>query len=79
MTFDATLPVIRGREDIERNWAGFFKTVGGHYTIVIKDAIPVGDDVVVATDELKITGVGQNADKTVDGRAVITLAKTPDG
>jgi uncharacterized protein (TIGR02246 family) len=72
-------PVIKGREAIERAWAGLFKNMGGHYTIVIKDAIPVGTDVVVATDQLKITGAGQKSDETVNGRAVITLARTPDG
>lgn len=71
--------VSQGREAIERSWAGLFKNVGGHFSVVITDAIPLGSDVVVATDQLTITGAGPNADKTIDGRAVITLAKTPGG
>ena len=75
--FDGT--VAQGREAIERAYAGSLKNQDGHFTIVIKDAIPLGDNVVVATDELKIAGAGQHSDETINGRAVITLAKTPDG
>jgi uncharacterized protein (TIGR02246 family) len=71
--------VSQGREAIERTFAAALKNQGGHYVIVIKDAIPLGSDVVVATDEIKIGGAGQHSDETINGRAVITLAKTPDG
>jgi ketosteroid isomerase-like protein len=43
--------VSQGREAIERTYAAALKNLGGHYTIVIKDAIPLGSDVVVASDE----------------------------
>jgi hypothetical protein len=56
-----------------------FKNVGGHETITVKDAIPAGNDAVVAINEFKIVGDGQNSGKTISGRASITLAKTPDG
>jgi uncharacterized protein (TIGR02246 family) len=75
--FDGML--AQGREAIERSFAGLLKNQGGHFTVVIKDAIPLGDNVVVANDELKIAGAGQHSDETINGRAVITLAKTPDG
>ena len=74
--FDGT--VTQGREAIERVYAGLLKNQGGHFTVVIKDANSLGDNVVVANDELEIRDVGQNHD-TIHGRAVITLAKTPDG
>jgi hypothetical protein len=44
--------VTQGREAIERVYAGLVKDQGGHFTVVIKDAIPLGDNVVVANDEL---------------------------
>ena len=74
--FDGT--VTQGREAIERVYAGLLKSQGGHFTVEIKDANSLGDNVVVANDELEIRDVGQNHD-TIHGRAVITLAKTPDG
>jgi uncharacterized protein (TIGR02246 family) len=70
--------VTQGREAIERTYAATLKNLGGHFTVVIKDAIPLGDSVVVANDEIEIRDAGQNHD-TIRGRAVITLAKTPDG
>ncbi len=72
-------PVVRGREAIERSWAGTFKNIGGHETITIKDVIPAGNNAVVATTEFKLVGSGQNSNKTISGRAAITLVKTPDG
>ena len=71
--------VVQGREAIERSWAELFKNIGGHETITVKDAIPAGNDAVIAVTEFKITGDGQNSGKTISGRASITLAKTPDG
>ncbi|HEX3411733.1 MAG TPA: SgcJ/EcaC family oxidoreductase [Stellaceae bacterium] len=71
--------VSQGREAIERTYAAALKNLGGHFTVVIKDAIPLGDNVVVANDEIKIAGAGQHSDQTINGRAVITLAKTPEG
>jgi uncharacterized protein (TIGR02246 family) len=71
--------VSQGREAIERTYAAALKNVGGHYTILIKDAIPLGSNVVVADDEVKIGGAGQHFDETINVRAVITLVKTPDG
>jgi uncharacterized protein (TIGR02246 family) len=68
-------PIVQGRDAIERSWAGLFKNVGGHETITVKDAIPVGNDVVVAINEFKIAG----GKSTISGRAAITLVKTPDG
>jgi uncharacterized protein (TIGR02246 family) len=47
MTLSANGAVSQGREAIERNYADGLKNLGGHYTIVIKDAIPLGSDVVV--------------------------------
>jgi uncharacterized protein (TIGR02246 family) len=70
--------VTQGREAIERTYAATLKNLGGHFTVLIKDAIPLGDNVVVANDELEIRDAGQNHD-AIRGRAVITLAKTPDG
>jgi uncharacterized protein (TIGR02246 family) len=70
--------VTQGREAIERTYAATLKNLGGHFTVVIKDAIPLGDSVVVANDEIETRDAGQNHD-TIRGRAVITLAKTPDG
>jgi uncharacterized protein (TIGR02246 family) len=72
-------PVVQGREAIERSWAELFKNVGGHETVTVEDAIPAGNDAVVAINEFKIVGDGQNSGKTISGRASITLAKTPDG
>jgi uncharacterized protein (TIGR02246 family) len=72
-------PVVQGREAIEHSWAELFKNVGGHETITVKDAIPAGKDAVVAVTEFKIVGDGQNSEKTISGRASITLAQTPDG
>ena len=60
----------RGREAIEGVYAATLNNLGGHYTIVIKDAIPLSSDVVVATDEVKIAGVGQHSDETIDARAM---------
>jgi uncharacterized protein (TIGR02246 family) len=71
--------VSQGREAIERTYAAALKNLGGHFTVVIKDAIPLGDNVVVASDEIKIAGAGQHSDQTINGRAVITLAKMPEG
>jgi uncharacterized protein (TIGR02246 family) len=71
--------VAQGREAIEHTYAAALKNLGGHFTVVIEDAIPLGDNVVVANDEIKIAGTGQHSDQTINGRAVITLAKTPDG
>ena len=79
IVLDATGTVSLGREAIERSFGEGLKNLGGHYVIVIKDAIPLGSDVVVATDEVKIDGVGQHSDKTINLRAVITLDKTADG
>jgi hypothetical protein len=45
--------VSQGREAIERTYAEGLKNLGGHYTIVIKDA---GSNVVVANDEVKNCG-----------------------
>lgn len=70
--------VTQGREAIERTYAATLKNLGGHFTVLIKDAIPLGDNVVVANDEIEILDAGQNHD-SIRGRAVITLAKTPDG
>jgi ketosteroid isomerase-like protein len=72
-------PIAQGREAIERSWAELFKNVGGHEAITVKDAIPAGNDAVVAINEFKIVGDGQNSGKTISGRASITLTKTPDG
>ncbi len=72
-------PIVQGRDAIERSWAGLFKNIGGHETITVKDAIPAGKDAVVAITEFKIVGDGQNAGKTITGRAAVTLAKTPEG
>ena len=72
-------PIVQGREAIERSWAELFKNVGGHETITVKDAIPAGNDAVVAITEFKIVGDGQNSGKTISGRASIALAKTADG
>jgi uncharacterized protein (TIGR02246 family) len=74
--FDGT--VTQGREAIERVYAGLLKNQGGHFTVVIKDANSLGTNVVVADDELEIRDLGPNRD-TIRGRAVITLAKTPEG
>jgi uncharacterized protein (TIGR02246 family) len=72
-------PVVQGRDAIERSWAELFKNVGGHETVTVKDAIPAGNDAVVAITEFKLVGDGQNSNKIISGRASITLAKTPDG
>lgn len=72
-------PIVQGRDAIERSWAGLFKNIGGHETVTVKDAIPAGKDAVVAITEFKIVGDGQNAGKTISGRASIALANTPDG
>jgi uncharacterized protein (TIGR02246 family) len=79
MVLSANGAVSLGREAIERSYAEGLKNLGGHYVIVIKDAIPLGSDVVVATDDVKVGGVGQHSDGTLNIRAVITLAKTADG
>jgi uncharacterized protein (TIGR02246 family) len=79
MMLSANGAVSQGREAIERSYADGLKNLGGHYVIVIKDAIPLGSDVVVAMDDVKISGVGQHSDETLNIRAVITLAKTADG
>jgi uncharacterized protein (TIGR02246 family) len=72
--------VSRGRGAIERTYAAGLKNLGGHYTIVINDAIPLGSNVVVADDEVKIAGAGRrHSNETINGRAVITLVKTPNG
>jgi uncharacterized protein (TIGR02246 family) len=71
--------VVQGRDAIERSWAELFKNIGGHETITVKDAVPAGNDAVVAITEFKIVGDGQNSNKIISGRASITLAKTPDG
>jgi uncharacterized protein (TIGR02246 family) len=72
-------PVVQGRDAIERSWADLFKNIGGHETITVKDAIPAGNDAVLAITEFKIIGDAQNAGKTISGRASIALAKTSDG
>jgi uncharacterized protein (TIGR02246 family) len=72
-------PIVQGRDAIERSWAELFKNVGGHETITVKDAIPAGNDAVVAITEFKIVGDGANSNKIISGRASITLAKTPEG
>ncbi len=72
-------PIVKGRDGIERSWTGLFTNVGGHETITVKDAIPAGNDAVVAITEFRIVGDGPNANKVVSGRASITLARTPDG
>jgi uncharacterized protein (TIGR02246 family) len=35
--------VTQGREAIERTYAATLKNLGGHFTVVIKDAIPLGE------------------------------------
>jgi uncharacterized protein (TIGR02246 family) len=72
-------PIVQGREAIERSWAELFKNVGGHETIIVKEAIPAGKDAVVAITEFKIVADGENSGKIISGRASITLVKTPDG
>jgi uncharacterized protein (TIGR02246 family) len=73
-------PVVKGRDAIERSWATLFKNEGGgHETIIVKDAIPAGNDAVVVITQFKIVGNGQNSNKIISGRASITLARTPDG
>jgi uncharacterized protein (TIGR02246 family) len=72
-------PLVQGRDEIERSWTDLFKNMGGQETITIKDAIPAGNDAVVAVTEFKIVGDGPNAGKTISGRAAITLTKTPEG
>ena len=69
-------PVVQGHEALERHWAELFKSVGGHETVTVKDAIPVGNDGVVSINEYKI--VGDN-NKIISGRALLVLAKTSDG
>jgi uncharacterized protein (TIGR02246 family) len=68
-------PIVQGRDAIERSWAGLFKNVGGRETIIVKDAIPVGNDVVLAINEFKIAG----GKSIMSGRAAIMLVKTSDG
>jgi uncharacterized protein (TIGR02246 family) len=72
-------PIVQGREAIERSWAELFKNVGGHETIIVKEAIPAGKDAVAAITEFKIVADGENSGKIISGRASITLVKTPDG
>jgi uncharacterized protein (TIGR02246 family) len=72
-------PVVKGRDAVERTWTQAFKDIGGHETITVKDAVPVGDDAIVAVTEFKIVGEGPTANKVVNGRAVVTLAKTNEG
>jgi uncharacterized protein (TIGR02246 family) len=72
-------PVDKGRDAIERSWAWLFKNVGGHETVTVRDAIPIGNDAIMAVNEYKIVGDGANADKVLNGRAAVVLAKTPDG
>ena len=72
-------PIVQGRDAIERSWAELFKNVGGRETIIIKDAIPAGNDAIVAITDFKIVGDGPNSNKIINGRALITLVKTPDG
>ena len=72
-------PVVKGRDAIEHTWTELFKTMGGQESIIIKDVIPVGADAVVAINQFMIVGEGANANKTISGRAAITLAKTPNG
>jgi uncharacterized protein (TIGR02246 family) len=72
-------PIVKGRDAIERSWAELFKNVGGHETTTVKDAMPVGDAVIVAVDEFKIVGDGANANKVLSGRVLLVLAKTPQG
>jgi ketosteroid isomerase-like protein len=72
-------PIVQGRDAIERSWAELFKNVGGDETITVKYAIPAGNDAVVAINEFKIVGDGENSNKIISGRASITLVKTPDG
>lgn len=69
--------ITKGRDAIERSWAGVFKSIGGSETIAVKDAMPLGDDVVVAVNEFKI--IGDDPNKGFGGRAMIVLTKTPDG
>jgi hypothetical protein len=52
------LPIVQGRGGLERSWAELFKNVGGHETITVNDAVPVGDDAVAATMKFKIVGYG---------------------
>jgi uncharacterized protein (TIGR02246 family) len=70
-------PMVQGRDAIERTWADLFKTVGGDETITVRDAMPVGTDAIIAINEFKI--IGDDSNKIISGRALITLAKTPDG
>jgi uncharacterized protein (TIGR02246 family) len=72
-------PVVKGRDAIERYWSQLFKNLGGRQTITIRDAVPVGGDVIVAVDEYQIVGDESNGSKVLNGRAVITLAKTAEG
>jgi ketosteroid isomerase-like protein len=66
-------PIVQGRDAIERSWAELFKNVGGDETITVKYAIPAGNDAVVAINEFKIVGDGENSNKIISGRASITL------
>jgi uncharacterized protein (TIGR02246 family) len=68
--------VSRGRDEIEHAYDGLLKNPNAHITIVIKNATPASDNVVVADDEIHISGI---ANQEINGRAVITLTKTPDG
>jgi uncharacterized protein (TIGR02246 family) len=75
-----SVPLVKGRDAIERSWAGLFKSMGGgHETVTVRDAIPIGNDAIAAVNEYKIVGDGANANKVLTGRAAIVLAKTPDG
>ena len=69
-------PIVQGREALERRFAGLFKNVGGNETITVKDAIPVGNDAIVAIYDYEIVG---DSNKIISGRGQFVLAKTPDG
>jgi uncharacterized protein (TIGR02246 family) len=68
--------ISQGRDEIERHWDELFKTIGGHETVTVKNAMPAGNDAIVQINEYKI--VGDN-NKIISGRALLVLAKTPDG
>ena len=72
-------PLIKGRDAIERSWAELFENVGGHEIITLEDAMPIGDDVIVATDSFKIIGDEANGNKVLSGQAVFVLTKTSEG
>jgi uncharacterized protein (TIGR02246 family) len=72
-------PIVQGRDAIEQSWSDLFKTFGGHETVTVHEAIPVGQDAIVGINDFKIIGDAAHGNKVMSGRAAITLSKTPDG